>query len=85
MKILNAKEAADKLLNEYKGYEVLGCYEYDNNTYLFSITPKGTITTSDCFYLVNKTTGEVKGYAILKDIKKFNSIINDKSKILNFK
>lgn len=77
---MTPKEASEKLLKEYKNYEVLGCYNYDDKNYLFSITPKGTITTSDCFYLVNKNSGEIKGYAILKEIKKFNSIIGDKSK-----
>ena len=81
---MTPQEAASKLLNQNKGYEVLGCYDYDDQ-YLFSITPKGTFTTSDEFYLVNKNSGQIKEYAILNDIKHFNSIIQDKSKIINFK
>ena len=82
---MTPQEASNKLLNENKGCEVLGCYDYDNSQYLFSITPKGTITTSDEFFLVNKNSGQIKEYAVLNDIKYFNSIIMDKSKILNFK
>lgn len=82
---MNAKEAAKKICEELKGLEVLGCYEYDSNYYLFSMTPKGIITNEDNFYLLNKNTGAIKEYPILNDIKHFNSIIQDKSKILNFK
>ena len=53
---MNAKEAAKKICEELKGLEVLGCYEYDSNYYLFSMTPKGIITNEDNYYLFNKFT-----------------------------
>ncbi len=82
---MNPKIAALKILKEFKGFEILGCYDYDNDNYLFSLSPIGKITSEDNFYLFNKQTGEIKGYAILNDAKHFNSIIQDKSKILNFR
>ena len=36
---MTAKEAAVKICKELKGMEVLGCYEYDSNNYLFSMSP----------------------------------------------
>lgn len=82
---MDPKTAALKILQVFKGFEILGCYKYDDNNYLFSLTPKGKITSEDNFYLFNKNTGEIKGYPILSDGKRFNSIIQDKSRILNFR
>lgn len=82
---MTPQEASKKILEKFKGYETLGCYDYDEKQYLFSITPKGIFTTSDEFYLVDKKSGQIKEYAVLNDIKKFNETIMDKSKILNFR
>lgn len=82
---MNAKEAAIKIKEVLKGLDILGCYDYDKTYYLFSMTPKGIITNEDNFYLLNKNTGAIKEYPILKDAEYFNKIIMDKSKILKFK
>ena len=82
---MDPKTAALQILKTFKGFKILGCYKYDDVNYLFSLTPKGKITSEDDFYLFNKQTGEIKGYPILNDAKKFNSVVMNKSNILNFK
>lgn len=82
---MDSKSAAIILLKMFPDKKILGCYDYDSEYFLFSLSPKKFVTNNDDFYLFNKKTGGVKEYPVLKDIKKFNRIINDKTKILNFR
>ena len=80
---MTSTEAAKNILDRFDGYEILGCYDYSTE-YLFSLTPKGQISYNDDYYLVNKNTGQIRPYAILNDIDRFNKITSDKTKILSF-
>ena len=80
---MTPSESAKKILNNFKGYEILGCYDYPKD-YLFAISQKGQISYSDEYYLVDKKTGQIKPYAILNDVDRFNKITSDKTKILSF-
>lgn len=80
---MTPKEAANSILKEFPKYEILGCYDYDTE-YLFSITPKGQESYNDDYFLIDKNNGNIKEYAILNDINRFNKITSDKTKILSF-